>query len=152
MEQLKGTPILEGERKLTVNGKVLVRGEAQGDVEGTNEMLSFWGGFDQHTGKIIDRHHSLCGRSIASKILAMPRGKGSSTGSPVILDALVSGVGPAGLLLNKADEIISLGVIVCEEFFAIKIPIILLNDQDFAEAIKAKKAEIHEDGTVILYQ
>lgn len=152
MEKIIKTSVLDEGKRYIAKGKVIVRGEAHGEVVGTNEMLSFWGGFDQTTGKIIDRHHSLCGRNITSKILAMPRGKGSSTGSPVILDALVSGLGPAGLLLNKADEIISLGVIVCEEFFNLKIPIIQLTDQDFFKAIQATKAEINEDGTVIIYQ
>jgi cis-L-3-hydroxyproline dehydratase len=134
-----------------IQGKVLVQGEAKGSVEGTHEMLSFWGGYDPATGIVVDRHHSLRGKSLVSKIVAMPRGKGSSTGSAVLLDAIVSENAPAGLLLNKADEIISLGIIVCEEFFNISIPIVLLKDADFAAAVMAEEAVIHKDGRVELY-
>ncbi|WP_077247373.1 aconitase X swivel domain-containing protein [Pseudobacillus wudalianchiensis] len=139
-------------KSICIAGNVLVGGEAEGEIAGTNEMLSFWGGFDPASGQVIDRRHSLYGKSLASKVLAMPCGKGSSTGSPVLLDAIVTGNAPAGLLLNKTDEILALGVVVCEEFFDKKIPIIVLNNHHFAEAVKAKKAKIFADGTVILYQ
>ena len=41
--------------------------------------LSFWGGYDFHTGEIIDRHHPLAGVRAAGRILAVPFSKGSST-------------------------------------------------------------------------
>ncbi|MFJ7727737.1 aconitase X swivel domain-containing protein [Neobacillus sp. NPDC097160] len=135
-----------------VSGRVLVRGEADGEVCGTRDRISFWGGYDPATGKVVDRHHSLCGETLTSKIFVLPKGKGSSTGSYVLLDAMVSGNAPAGIILNKVDEIISLGVIVCEEFFDKKIPIVVLEDEDFSLAVHAKTAKIHEDGTVALYE
>jgi predicted aconitase with swiveling domain len=144
VEQLKKS------RRLT--GKVLTGGEAEGEIAGTNEMLSFWGGFDASSGIVIDRRHPLYGKSLKGKILVMPCGKGSSTGSPVLLDAIMTGNAPAGLLLNKTDEILALGAVVCEEFFQKKIPIIVLNDPEFALAVKGKRGKIIKDGTVILYE
>jgi predicted aconitase with swiveling domain len=44
----------------------------------TSAALSFWGGYDFHTGEIIDRHHPLAGVRAAGRVLAVPCGKGSS--------------------------------------------------------------------------
>lgn len=137
-------------KEMIVTGNVIASGEVRGEIVGTNNLLSFWGGFDPATGKIIDRHHPLCGESLTGKIFVLPRGKGSSTGSPILLDAIMLGNAPAGLIMNKADVIISLGIIVCEEFFNKGIPIIVLNDEDFSKAVQAKEAVIKEDGTVTL--
>lgn len=134
-----------------VVGEAVVKGTAYGLVEGANEKLSFWGGYDTETGKIVDKRHPLAGKTIKNKILAIPSGRGSSTGSPVLLDSLVSGNAPAGLLMSKADEIISLGVILYEEFYGPNIPIVVLEELDFLKAIKAKKARINENGTVLLF-
>ncbi|WP_260288706.1 3-isopropylmalate dehydratase small subunit [Peribacillus aracenensis] len=38
----------------------------------TNEMLSFWRGFDLASGKVTGRHHSLYGERFTYGILAMP--------------------------------------------------------------------------------
>ncbi|MEC1715134.1 aconitase X swivel domain-containing protein [Schinkia azotoformans] len=137
-------------KEMIVTGKVIASGEVRGEIVGTNHLLSFWGGFDPVTGKIIDRHHPLCGETLTGKIFVLPRGKGSSTGSPILLDAIMLGNAPAGLIMNKADVIISLGIIVCEEFFKKGIPIIVLNNEDFSEAVQAKEAVIKEGGTVTL--
>ena len=45
-----------------MTGRVLVAGEAAGEALVTHDALSFWGGYDFHTGEIIDRHHPLAGQ------------------------------------------------------------------------------------------
>ncbi|WP_420712895.1 aconitase X swivel domain-containing protein [Pseudomonas sp. TB1-B1] len=50
-------------------------------------MLSFWRD-EPATGEIVNRHHPLSGESLTGKIFALPKGKGSSTGSAVLLNAL----------------------------------------------------------------
>jgi predicted aconitase with swiveling domain len=114
-------------------------------------MLSFWGGVDAATGVVIDQRHSLRGQSLAGAVVVLPKGKGSSTGSYVILDSLAAGVGPAGIVMNQIDEIISLGVVVHEEFNGRAIPVVVLGDDDFELALTAKRAEIFADGRVVLH-
>ncbi len=125
-------------------------GEADAEVRASRMMLSFWGGVDPATGTVIDCRHSLCGQSITNTIVVLPKGKGSSTGSYVLLDSLVAGTAPAGIILNSVDEIISLGAVVHEEFYGETIPVLVLDDASFEQALTARRARVHGDGTVIL--
>lgn len=139
-------------RSTTVSAQqILVPGQARGDVAASDQMLSFWGGVDPSTGIVIDQRHSLHGVSLAGKIVVFPKGKGSSTGSYVLLDALVEGVGPAGIVMNQVDEIISLGAIVYDEFYSRTIPVLVLNGEDFSCALTATHAEILSEGQVVLH-
>jgi predicted aconitase with swiveling domain len=130
---------------------VLVAGEARGEVVASRQMLSFWGGVDPATGTVIDQRHSLRGQSLAGAVLVLPKGKGSSTGSYVLLDSLAAGVAPAGIVLNQIDEIIALGVVVHEEYNGRGIPVVVLDDPDFELALAATRAELFADGQVVLH-
>jgi predicted aconitase with swiveling domain len=130
---------------------VLVAGAAEGVVRASREMLSLWGGVDPATGTVIDHRHPWCGQSITHTIMVLPKGKGSSTGSYVLLDALVAGTGPAGIILSTVDEIISVGAIVHEEVHGTTIPVVVLGDEAFEQALRARRAEIRPDGTVLLH-
>ena len=52
----------------------ILTGSASGPVLASREGLSFWGGIDPATGRIIDAHHPLHGASIRGKILLLPIG------------------------------------------------------------------------------
>lgn len=92
--------------------KVLVPGEARGQVLSVAPPLSFWGGIDPVTGKIIDPRHPLVDTSIQQKIIFMDRIIGSSSGSSVMLELMKRKSAPAAVVLRQADAILSLGVIV----------------------------------------
>ncbi|WP_459806171.1 aconitase X swivel domain-containing protein, partial [Herbidospora sp. RD11066] len=78
-----------------------------------------------------DRHHPLSGLSLHGKILAIPAGRGSCTGSQVILELLLNGNAPAAIVLCHTDEIIALGAIVAEELFNKKLPVLCLEESAF---------------------
>jgi cis-L-3-hydroxyproline dehydratase len=130
---------------------VLVDGAASGPVRAAHDMISFWGGYDPDTGIVIDHRHSLSGQCLTGTIFVVPHGKGSSTGSAVLLDALVQGNAPAAILLNSVDEIIALGAVIFEEFFGRTIPIAVLPDDDFAIGLEADWITITAGGTVLAY-
>ncbi|WP_460834948.1 aconitase X swivel domain-containing protein [Nocardioides hungaricus] len=130
--------------------RVLVAGAAAGPVAASRQMLSFWGGVDPGTGTVIDHRHPLCGESLAQHVVVLPKGKGSSTGSYVLVDAWVGGTGPAAILLNRVDEVIALGAVVHEELNAVSVPVFVLDDASFERALGARSAELFRDGTVIL--
>src|SRR5204863_5752898 len=83
-----------------MTGRTLVHGDAQGDVLFSDMGLSFWGGVDAGTGRIIDRHHPLCGADLAGKVLAIPSGRGSCSGSGVLLELILNGHAPAALVFE----------------------------------------------------
>ena len=69
-----------------VRGRCLVAGQARGRLAWAPLGLSFWGGVDPASGRVIDRHHPLHGLELAGRILAIPSGRGSCTGSAVLLE------------------------------------------------------------------
>ena len=115
-----------------VRGRSLVAGRAQGRLAWAPLGLSFWGGVDPASGRVIDRHHPLHGLELAGRILAIPSGRGSCTGSAVLLELLLAGRGPAALVLAEPDEILSLGAIVAEELFGLSLPVVSLGAELFA--------------------
>ncbi|MFT0183551.1 aconitase X [Pseudomonas benzopyrenica] len=115
-----------------VRGRCLVAGHARGRLAWAPLGLSFWGGVDPASGRVIDRHHPLHGLELAGRILAIPSGRGSCTGSAVLLELLLAGKGPAALLLAEPDEILSLGAIVAEELFSCSLPVVSLGTEAFA--------------------
>lgn len=137
--------------QIKAKGNVLVKGNTDAEIVSTLEMISFWGGFDQYTGLVVDQHHPLANRSLSGKIFVVPKGKGSSTGSPILVDAIMSGHAPSAILLKEPDEIMALGGVVCEKFFGKSIPMIVLSEDDFATALVAKKAKIYSDGEIEFY-
>ena len=87
------------------------------DVLFSNVGISFWGGVDPITGIIIDQTHPLCGECVTDKILCIPSGRGSCTGSQVMLELILNGKGPRAIVLRDVDSILCTGAIVAEEFF-----------------------------------
>ena len=60
-------------------GRLILAGSAAGPVLSAAEGLSFWGGVDPATGRVIDVHHPLHGVTITGGILMMPSSRGSCT-------------------------------------------------------------------------
>ena len=125
-------------------GRSLVAGRAQGRLAWAPMGLSFWGGVDPASGRVIDRHHPLHGLELAGRILAIPSGRGSCTGSAVLLELLLAGRGPAALVLAEPDEILSLGAIVAEELFDRSLPVVSLGAQAFAALAKHDEIAVND--------
>ena len=109
---------------MSVQGRVLVAGEAEGPLLRLAEPLSFWGGVDPASGRITQPRHPDHGRSIAGTVLYTPRGIGSSSSSAVLLELIHAGRAPAALLMGEADAILALGVVVAREMGYGSIPVL----------------------------
>ena len=90
------------------------------------EPLSFWGGCDPSTGVITDPHHAAAGSSFAARCIVMAHGAGSSSSASVLAEALHHGVGPAAIILERADGILVIGSVVAEELYGEGCPILVL--------------------------
>ncbi|MFB8343846.1 cis-3-hydroxy-L-proline dehydratase [Brucella cytisi] len=129
------------------SGIAYVDGMACGEVIASELELSFWGGVDAATGEIIDRHHPLSGKFLAEKILAIPGGRGSCSGSGVLLELILNGNAPKAMLFEREEDILTLGVIVADELFGKSIPVVTLAPGDFKQILEAKFVRI-EGGEV----
>jgi predicted aconitase with swiveling domain len=105
--------------------RTLVAGTAEGRALVLDEPLSFWGGVDPATGDIIEARHPQHGGNVAGRILVMPSGRGSSSSSSVLAEAIRAGTAPAAIVLGQADPILALGAIVARELFGSTIPVVV---------------------------
>jgi hypothetical protein len=124
------------------SGTAFVHGDASGEILSSDVALSFWGGVDPATGEVIDRHHPLSGQVLTGKILVIPGGRGSCSGSGVMLELLLDGKGPAALVVEREEDILTLGVIVAEEVFGRSIPVITLDPNAFRQVAAARHARV----------
>ena len=118
-----------------LEGRVLVAGAGAGSVLRLDEPLSFWGGVDPVTGRIIDRRHPRCGESVAGRVLVMPYGRGSSSSSSVLLEGVRLGTAPAAVVLRELDGILALGAAVARELYEQSPPVVVLAPADW-EALR----------------
>ena len=136
--------------EVIIQGRSLVPGTAEGIALVGTEPLSFWGGYDQHTGEIIDRRHALSGKNARHRILAIPGTRGSSTTTAVLLEAVHRGTAPAALLTVGADTFLSLAAIVADELFGSVLPVVALSQHDFALMKSGQHISIRPDGQVLI--
>ena len=109
--QPEGTPMTDA-GFITLHGRKVVGGVAEGEALVSPERISGWGGIDPRTGTIIETHHPLRGVSFAGKVLVFPGAKGSSGWSNQFHLARLTGSAPAAMLFNEMTTKIALGAVV----------------------------------------
>ena len=129
-----------------LEGRVLVGGAGAGSVLRLEEPLSFWGGVDPVTGRIIDRRHSRCGESVAGRVLVMPYGRGSSSSSSVLLEGVRLGTAPAAVVLREFDGILALGAAVARELYEQSPPVVVLAPADWEAPPEGAEAAVDVSG------
>jgi predicted aconitase with swiveling domain len=109
----------------------LVAGEARGPALVLDEPLSFWGGMDPETGRVIDVHHPQQGVTVTGRVLVMPSGRGSSSSSSVLVESIHTGTGPVAIVMREPDPIIALGAIVVRELFGTRFPVVMVDETTY---------------------
>ena len=138
--------------ELTLQGRIIIRGEARGKTLVSSEPLSFWGGYDWRTGEIIDRRHQLSGSMAKDKILAIPFTRGSSTTTAVLLEAIRAKTAPAAIITTDIDFFFALASVVAEELYGSPLPLVALAEEDFAQLKTDQEIQITDRGAVILFR
>lgn len=116
--------------------RTLVSGRADGPDIVLDEGLSFWGGFDPDSGRIVDRSHPQHGETLTGAILWMPHGRGSSSSSSVLAEALRLGTGPAAIILAEPDQILVIGSLVAGLLYGVSCPIWLADRSEWPSSPK----------------
>lgn len=127
---------------MTDPARSILGGAAKGPVIATQEPLSFWGGVDPATARVIDVHHPLHGRCISGGILMMPSTRGSCTGSGVLLDMALTGRAPAALVFSEAEDVVTLGALIAAGMFGHPLPVLRLSPEAWARLAQADTATI----------
>lgn len=98
----------------SIKGRGLVEGIARGEIIATRQALSFLGGVDRITGKIVDQKNDLYNETIIGKILYIPKSVGSTVGSYVIYAICKNNLGPKAIICEKADSMLVTGCAISE--------------------------------------
>jgi uncharacterized protein len=106
-------------------GRFLAAGEAEGEALVLAEPLSFWGGIEIATGRIIDGFHPDRGRCVSGRLLVMPGGRGSSSSASVLAEGIRLGTAPAAIILARADPILAVGALVAQALYGLSCPVVL---------------------------
>jgi hypothetical protein len=111
-------------RTITLHGRKVVGGSAEGEALVTSETISGWGGVNPTQGTIIETRHELRGVSFKDKVLVFPGAKGSSGWSAVFHMTRLMGTAPKAMIFNEMTTKIALGAVV------MRVPSITDLDQD----------------------
>ena len=109
---------------MTRIARTFAAGRAEGFALVLARPLSFWGGVDAATGRVIDRTHPEHGACVTGRVLIMPAGRGSSSSASVLAESLRRGTGPAAVVLATPDPILTVGSLVAESLYLIRCPIV----------------------------
>ena len=110
----------------------ILPGKAYGPVLATRQAISFWGCVDPATGLISDKRHDLFGEAVSGRILVFPFGKGSSTGSLMILELLRLDLAPAAIINIRTEPLLATGPVVGKHVYAKTFPILNVSEADFS--------------------
>lgn len=132
---------------VTLPGRSLVPGTAAGPLLHADLGLSFWGGVCAQTGVVIDSQHPLHGHCVSGAVLAIPSGRGSCTGSAVLLELIVKGAGPAAIVFSEEETILPLGALIAEALFDRSLPMVRL-DRDSFRLLGTARHALVRDGVV----
>ena len=127
----------------------LLPGNAEGRALVLDEPLSLWGGYDPATGEIIDRRHPQSGENAAGRVLVMPVGKGSSSASSVLAEAIRAGTAPRAIVLAEPDDIVLLGAMVAEELYGVTCPVIVTDDVTYPQISTDDLVRIDAEGVEV---
>lgn len=83
-----------GETQRVVKARGVTPGRATGLMLLSGRPFMFAHGVEPSTGKVTDIRSDILGKNVKGKVLVFPTGKGSTTGSAWLLEAIRQGNGP----------------------------------------------------------
>jgi predicted aconitase with swiveling domain len=117
-------------KTITLKGRKVVGGVAEGEALVTSQTISGWGGIDPMTGTITETRHELCGQSFKDKVLVFRGAKGSSGWSVSFHQTRLTNSAPKAVIFTEMTTKVALGVVV------MRTPTMTDLDQNPLEVIK----------------
>jgi len=113
--------------RITLHGRKVVGGRAEGEALVTHDTVPGWGGVNPVQGIITEVRHELRGVSFAGRILVCRGAKGSSGWSAMFHTARLA---PLALVFNEMTTKVALGAVV------MRIPSVTDLDRDPLDLIE----------------
>jgi predicted aconitase with swiveling domain len=115
---------------ITLHGRTVVPGYAEGEALVSPEPISGWGGIDPAAGRIIESRHALNGVVFTGKVLVFPSAKGSSGWSGFFQSTRLLGTAPIAMIITRISTKSALGAVVT------RVPALTDLDQDPCAVIR----------------
>jgi predicted aconitase with swiveling domain/8-oxo-dGTP pyrophosphatase MutT (NUDIX family) len=113
-----------------VKGRRIKAGFGRGKALVSTVPLSFLGGVDPATGKVLDPESEAAGESVSGTVLCFPYGKGSTVGSYSMYQLKLNGEGPAAIVNWSAEPIVATGAIMAEIPMVDRVDVALFRKDD----------------------
>ncbi|OGS49521.1 MAG: hypothetical protein A3K65_04575 [Euryarchaeota archaeon RBG_16_68_12] len=97
---------------MRLEGRSVSQGRGGGAALVSGKPMSFLGGVDRETGRVMDPQSDIAGETVAGRVLAFPHGKGSTVGSYVLYGLARRGCGPAAIVNERTEAIVATGCIL----------------------------------------
>ena len=115
---------------ITLHGRTVVPGYAEGEALVSPEPLPGWGGIDPAAGRITESRHVLNGVVFTGKVLVFPSAKGSSGWSGFFQSTRLLGTAPIAMIITRISTKSALGAVVT------RVPALTDLDQDPCAVIR----------------
>ena len=97
---------------MILEGRKVSKGTAEGTALVSTEGISFYGGVEPETGKVVEKGHPLEGQAVTGKVLVFPTGKGSTVGSYTMYWLASNNLAPAAIVNAQSEAIVAVGAII----------------------------------------
>ncbi|MET4808282.1 aconitase X [Limibacillus sp. MBR-115] len=124
--------------------QLIVPAAVEGPVLTCSDGLSFWGGVDPETGRVIDAHHDQHGQLLTGCVVLMPTSRGSCTGSGVLLELTLNGNAPAALVFKEDEDILTLGAMIAGRMFERPLAVLRVPEREYEALSKVPYLRITE--------
>lgn len=134
---------------MVVEGTPILAGSCSGPVVFTDAPLSFWGGVNAVDGRVVDTHHPLEWTVLTDKILVMPRTRGSSTTSAVLLEMIRANTAPKAIITSQLDPLLTLGALIGKKLYQRTVVMLSVPEDVFSSLRHIKQLEVRRDGKMV---
>lgn len=112
------------------------------------EPLSFWGGVDPATGRLIDPRSPERGQVLTGRVAVIHELRGSSSGSAVLLELIYRQIAPAAIILETPDAILAVAAIIGREMGWAAPPVLRLDREGMSRLVDGLSITVGGDGTI----
>jgi len=116
-----------------IKGRGIVEGSCRGEALVSRKPISFLGGVDPQTGRIIEKGSDIQGECVKGRILCFPHGHGSTVGSYVLYSLAARGLVPLALINERADPVVVVGAVIANIPMLDQIDISAIKTGDIVE-------------------
>ncbi len=133
---------------MKAQGKALFEGQVKAEAMVLGGWLSFGGGLDPESGKIVDQHHPQVGERITGKVVVLPGIRGSAGSPSTLAESIRLGTGPCGIILGEVEMSALAAAFAAQELYGIGVPVVVLAGDEYDALETGQQVEIDETGLV----